>query len=110
MFGWFSSWQSDSKVAGRSSRHDVTFKPTLENLEAREVPSANPLDGLLGQLNPGIVPINFNFVSTTGGQATAIGQIGANPISVPLTLTASPGANGAEILNLHLNPIHLDVL
>ena len=50
---WLSSWKSDSEAPRRSSRQDVTFKPTLETLEAREVPSANPLDGLLGQLTPG---------------------------------------------------------
>jgi hypothetical protein len=109
-FGWFSFWQSDSETRDRSARQEVTFKPSLETLEARDVPSANPLDGLLGAFNPGVVPINFNFVNTAGGQATAIGQVGANAISVPLTLTATPGSNGAEILNLHLSPIHLDVL
>jgi hypothetical protein len=88
----------------------VTVKPTLECLEARDVPSANPLDGLLGQLAPGIVPLSFNLVSTQGGQGTAFGQIGANPIQVPVSLTATPGSNGAEILNLHLNPISLDLL
>jgi hypothetical protein len=86
----------------------------LEQLEAREVPDAtpfaNPLNSLLA-LNPGVVPINFNYVANHGGQLTAVGQVGANAINVPLTLTASPAASGnAEILSLHLSPIHLDVL
>lgn len=107
---WFPFGRSGTEAPDRSSRKEMTFKPRLECLEARDVPSANPLNGLLGQLNPGVVPIDVNFVSTQGGQATAVGQVGINPISVPVTLTASAGSNGAEILHLHLNPIHLDVL
>ena len=106
-FGW---WKADSEASSRPARQDATFKPQLESLEDRVVPSANPLDGLLGGLNPGVVPISFNFVNTAGGQATAMGQVGANALSVPLTLSATPGSGGSEILNLHINPIHLDVL
>jgi len=102
-----SFWKSSRR---NSPGKDVTFRPTLETLEAREVPSANPLDGLLGQLHPGVVPINFNFAFNQGAQLTAIGQVGVNPVMVPLTLTASPGNGSAEILHLHLNPIHLDIL
>lgn len=106
------SWCSTGKSSRRSSPgKDMTFRPMLETLEARDVPSANPMGGLLGQLSPGIVPIQFNTVTNQGGQLNAIGQIGANPLPpVPLTLTATPGSGGAEILHLHLNPIHLDVL
>jgi len=107
---WLTSWLSGTESSRRSPHQEVTFKPALETLEAREVPSANPLDGLLGQLSPGIVPLSFNMVSTQGGQATALGQIGVNPIQIPLTVTATPGSNGAEVLNLHLNPIKLDLL
>ncbi len=86
-------WCSFRKSSRRSSpRKEATFRPTLETLEVREVPSANPLDGLLGQLNPGVVPISFNFVSNQGGQLNAMGQIGANPLNLPLTLTATPGS------------------
>jgi hypothetical protein len=109
------STRSEKRPAAQSPR----FRPTLEQLEAREVPSANPmgdpLNALLGS-SPGIVPLQLNFI--TGGQMnqagqlqfTAHGQVGAMPVNLPLTITASPGSNGAEILDLHLSPIHLDVL
>ncbi|HWG43186.1 MAG TPA: hypothetical protein VN688_10405 [Gemmataceae bacterium] len=106
-FAWCSFWKSSHR---NSPVKDVTFRPTLETLEARDVPSANPADAFLGQLTPGVVPIHFNFVVNQGAQVTAIGQVGVNPVMVPLTLTATPGSNGAEVLHLHLNPIHLDVL
>lgn len=109
------SARSEKRPASQSPR----FRPTLEQLEAREVPSANPmgdpLNALLGT-NPGIVPLQLNGI--TGGhmnqagqlQFTAHGQVGAMPVNLPLTMTATPGSNGTEILDLHLSPIHLDVL
>jgi hypothetical protein len=77
--------------------------------------SANPLDALLGSV-PGLVPIQFtaltNPQANSSGQLqfTGLGQIGANPISVPVTLSATPGSNGSQILDLNINPIHLDLL
>jgi len=97
----------------------VTFKPSLESLEARDVPSANPLDALLGNAQ-GLIPISFNALTgplsaptVSNNQATipVTEFIGVNPVgTVPLTLSASQGSGGAEILNLHLDPIHLDLL
>jgi hypothetical protein len=84
-------------------------------LEEREVPSANPLDALLGSA-PGLVPIQFNSltngsVNSSGQlQYTAQGQIGVNPFSVPVTISATPGSNGTTVLDLNINPIHLDLL
>lgn len=92
-----------------------TFRPHLERLEEREVPSANPLDALLGSA-PGLLPIQINsltngFVNSAGQlQYSAQGQIGVNPFSVPVTLSATPGANGTQVLDLSINPIHLDLL
>lgn len=105
-----SLWKSDSSTPRSSSpSQGRTVRPVLEELERREVPSANPLDALLGEAQ-GLVPINFLTLANQGNQLVAQGQVGANSISVPLTLTATPGSNGAEILNLHLGPINLDVL
>jgi hypothetical protein len=120
VFSWLSFGQSSRSEPRRSSREEVRFRPTVERLEEREVPSANPLDALLGSV-PGLVPIQFNYAANgqftpgTQNQAgqlqyTLYGQVGANSLTMPLTLTATPGSNGAEILNLHINPIHLDVL
>lgn len=110
-----SLWNSPRPEMRKGTSQETFFRPRLEQLEEREVPSANPLDALLGSL-PGVIPIQFNYAS--GGQANqhgqlnfvAQGQIGANPISIPLTLSATPGSNGAEILDLHLQPINLDLL
>jgi hypothetical protein len=115
VFSWLASWQSPSSEKRRFPVERSFFRPALERLEEREVPSANPLDALLGS-TPGVVPIQINSLSgaqqTQAGQLqyTANAQVGANQINVPLTLTASSGGNGAEILHLHLSPIHLDVL
>jgi len=111
MFHALSFWKSDASAPrSNSSGQSQTVRPILEELERREVPSANPLDGLLGALTPGVVPLSVNTVDAQGNHATLQGQVGVNPISVPVTLTATPGSNGAEILNLHIDPIHLDIL
>jgi hypothetical protein len=114
------SWLTSSKMHRTESHTYPTserfrVRPMLEELEPREVPDAtpvsNPLNALLGS-NPGLVPINFNYISNQGGALSAVGQMGANAVSVPLTLTAAQSATdpSAEILSLHLSPIHLDVL
>lgn len=113
----FSFGQSTRTEARRPTGQDTTFRPKLEQLEEREVPSANPLDALLGS-SPGIVPIQVNSVTNgapSPGQIpfTANGQVGVNPLPVPITgtITATPSSTGGTpILDLHINPIHLDVL
>jgi hypothetical protein len=112
---FFTFRKSPRPEAGRPIGQTPIFRPYLECLEEREVPSANPFDALLGS-TPGLVPIQFNSltngsVNSSGQlQYTAQGQIGANPISVPVTLSATPGSNGTTVLDLHINPIHLDLL
>jgi len=115
----FSFGQSTRTETRRPTGQGTTFRPKLEQLEEREVPSANPmgnpLDALLGS-SPGLVPIQFNFVNpgqASSGQLqfTAHGQIGVNPINATGNITATPGTTaGTQILDLHLNPIHLDLL
>jgi len=107
-------WKSPRPEVRKETAPAASFRPCLEQLEEREVPSANPLDALLGSV-PGLLPIQIN--SLTNGQAgagqlsfTGQGQIGANQFSVPITLSSTAGTNGSQILNLHLNPIHLDLL
>jgi hypothetical protein len=43
-----------SRYDGKAPGCQPTFRPCLEQLEEREVPSANPLDALLGSV-PGLV-------------------------------------------------------
>ncbi len=99
------------------------FRPSLDGFEDRVVPSAPPLApaqaapaqaaptfnlGLL-HLNIGNVQIvNANGVNTLVGTAS----IGNVTTPVPIDLTASPNALDptTPILNLHLGPIHLDLL
>lgn len=115
VFSLLSSRKSPRSEKRRSPAQHSFIRPSLERLEEREVPSANPLDAFLGSV-PGLVPIQIN--SITGGQQTQAGQlsytanaqVGANQVSIPLTMTASSGGAGTEILHLHLSPIHLDVL
>jgi hypothetical protein len=106
--------KSSRPEARKETTPGTSVRPCLEQLEEREVPSANPFDALLGSV-PGLIPIQFN--SLTNGQAgagqlsfTGQGQIGANQFSVPITLSSTPSTNGCSILHLHLNPIHLDLL
>ncbi len=112
---WFSFGRSTCSEVCRSAGTVTTFRPSLEQLEEREVPSANPLDALLGSV-PGLVPIQFNSltnpqVNSSGQlQFTGQGQIGGVPFSVPVTLSSTAGTNGTQILDLHINPIHLDLL
>jgi hypothetical protein len=111
----FSLWKSPRPEVRKETGPGTSFRPRLEQLEEREVPSANPLDALLGSL-PGLVPIQFNAlanpqVNSSGQlQYTGQGQIGGVPFSVPVTLSSTAGTNGTQVLDLNINPIHLDLL
>lgn len=98
-----------------------SFRPSLLALEGREVPAAHV--GGLSQLGPAqaatpiaqvgsILPMTVNNIVNQAGSLVANIAIGANNILAPLTFTTSPNPSNAEcpILNLHLGPIHLDVL
>jgi len=70
-------------------------RPTLEALEDRTVPTTIPLQFA------GVIPQG-------GGNFLAVAQVGVNPVVVPGSLT--PDASNSQILDLHLNPIHLNLL
>ena len=112
-FNLFSFWKSERPATRRDSPHSPkTIRPSLEVLEERAVPSANnPLASALGAVDNGTVPLNFGFVFAQNGQLTALAQIGANPVVVPITVTTThaPGSS-TPILDLDINPIHLNLL
>jgi len=55
-----------------------------------------------------ILPLKINSVTAQGDQLVANGSLGTNLFSIPLTL--APDATSTNILNLHLEGIHLDLL
>lgn len=103
---WFAFWKSSGSQAERQIR-ERTFRPKLECLEQREVPSASPLESM--------VPIHITSVTNgpiSQGQIplTVNGLVGATPFQTTGTLTATPGDPSTQILDLHLNPIQLNLL
>jgi hypothetical protein len=98
-----------------------SFRPSLLTLEGREVPAGH--GGGLAQLGPAqaaapiaqigsILPITVNNIVNQAGQLVANIGMGAANVLAPITFTTSPNPANADcpILNLHLGPIHLDVL
>lgn len=64
-----------------------------------------------GQLASPVLPLSITGVSIQNGQLVSQGLLGANPFTAPLTLSTSPSADpSTSILNLHLDPIHLNLL
>jgi hypothetical protein len=94
------------------------FRPSLDGLEERVVPSASPA------LAPALfapaahhaaaahVPISITGVSVQNGQLVASGLAGITPFTAPVTPSAvpNPADPSVPILDLHLDAIHLDVL
>src|SRR4051812_34374090 len=83
------------------------FRPRLESMEARDVPAMAP--ALLG------APLvnSINITGVTGDVLSLVANVttpAQQALQVPLTLenTAAPGAT--PILDLHVDPIHLNVL
>lgn len=104
-------------LGSRASR----FRPVVEGLEDRTVLStASPLAPV--DLGPALaaraphqvssmLPLRITDVVVQNGQLVAQGLLGSNPFTAPLTLSSRPSANpDCPILNLHLGPIHLNVL
>jgi hypothetical protein len=112
------------------SRRPATsfFRPRLEGLEDRTVPSAAPVaapalgPALFGPLAPAhqqsaVLPLSITGVSIQNGQLVANGLLGNQTFTAPLTLsnatssTAGAAADPATpILNLHVGAIHLNLL
>jgi len=113
----------------------IPTRSMIEKLEERELLSAAPLVHIpkgdtvasiiqaLDHRNNIKTPFNIKItgVSVQNGALVASGLIGNNPITIPITLSLEPAAAAAtadavtpaavtQVLNLHLNPINLDVL
>jgi len=99
------------------------FRPTLESLEGRLVPAATLVAPTLGpalvapmaptQQAASILPITINSVVNTAGSLVANASLGGTTFQIPLTLSVPQGqsaTSATQILSLHLEPIHLDLL
>jgi len=98
------------------------FRPGLETLEGREVPSASPIampnlgPALVAAAAPqqqavSIIPLSITGVSIQNGQLIASGLLGNQSFTAPLTLSNAAGSTAATpILDLHLDAIHLNLL
>jgi len=96
------------------------FRPTLEGLEDRTVPSAAA--GLaVPALGPALVapaphqissilPISITNIVVQNGQLVAQGLVGSTAFSAPITLTTSNPTGDTPILHLRIDAIHLDLL
>src|SRR5437763_13441296 len=96
------------------------FRPTLEGLEDRTVPSTAPALAIPA-LGPALVapaphqissilPISITNVAVQNGQLVAQGLLGSTPFSAPITLTTSNPTGDTPILHLRIDAIHLDLL
>ena len=57
------------------------------------------------------LPLKINQVALVNGQLTALGTLGTQPFTAPITLATSPSGNPAcPILDLQLGPINLNLL
>jgi len=104
-----------------SNAGTLRFRPSLFNLEAREVlssavviapPSAPALVAApTTQVNQ-ILPLSITNVVNQVGGLVANGLLGSTPFTAPLTLTATPNQADAScpILDLTLGPIDLNLL
>jgi hypothetical protein len=101
------------------------FRPSLQGLEAREVPSASaiapPVMGAAlvssaAQQATSLFPLTVNSVNVTGVANNAL-QLVANAttpsgqaLQIPLTLTNATPNSATPILDLHVGSIHLNLL
>jgi hypothetical protein len=126
---------SFSRLFGRSAsttrkvqQRPVTsfFRPQVEGLEERVVMSATALPPPV--LAPALVataahntnaqasvlPLSITGVSVQNGQLVANGLLGNQTFTAPLTLSNASSTSSTQaatqILNLHINPIHLNLL
>jgi hypothetical protein len=95
------------------------FRPRLEGFEDRVVPAAPALGPaqlapitVAPTFNLGLLNLNVSDVNILNNTLNGVFQIGNVTNNVPITLSASPNPADADcpILNLHLGPIHLDLL
>jgi len=96
------------------------FRPGVEAIEDRIVlsaaalapPALGPALVTPAQQAASLVPLQITGISVQNGQVVANGTLGSQVFSTPLTATVSQAATAlaTPILNLHLGPIHLDLL
>src|SRR2546429_327435 len=102
----------------RAPRPAARFRPVVEALEGREVPSATAAapdlapalaaPAAAAHQAASILPITINNVVNNAGSLVANASLGATNFQIPLTLTASPSSTSSTtILHLQINPIHL---
>jgi hypothetical protein len=110
--------------APRRTASTVYFRPMLESLEGRIVPSATSVAPAMAPAlaaplaHPShsatsIVPITVNSVVNTATGLVANASLGSTNFQIPLTLTVPTGqavTSTTQILNLHLAPIDLSLL
>jgi len=131
LFGLMGRRQTPAPKANRRTTPPAYFRPALETLEGRVVPSAAP--ALAPNLGAALVApaahghghaqaaqlFSITGVTVQNGKLVATAALGNQTTQVPLDLTL-PTANTAPaalaaatttpILNLHVGPINLDLL
>jgi hypothetical protein len=123
MLGLFNSARGKTK---RRTIAAIQFRPTLERIEDRVVPSAMSIAtpafaAALAAPTPNahhlapvhMLPLHIQNVSFLNGQLMLNGTLKNNPFQIPLTLSTSPNAADptCPILNLEIpQGIHLDLL
>ena len=115
------------RAGSRPVERPNRFRPGLESLEGREVPSATHLASpILGpalisaapttQQAPSLLPITVSSVNITGVANNALQLVanattaGGQSFQIPLTLTNTTPAATTPILDLHVGAIHLNLL
>jgi hypothetical protein len=91
------------------------FRPQLEGFEDRVVLSAPPLAAAAlapAAASPAtMIPITINNILNNNGVLTAVGQVGNNAFTSPVSLSLDPSSTTTTpILHLRLDAIHLDLL
>jgi len=123
LFGLMGRRRTPAPKANRRTTPPAYFRPALESLEGRVVPSAAP--ALPPALGPALVApavnghahvhaaqlFNITGVAVKNGQLVATVTSALGTTTTPLTITpAGPAADPCSILNLHLEPINLALL
>jgi len=109
-----SSWRTGRREAVHGPTYHV--RPAVESLEERTVMSspASVASALAAAAHhsASLLPINITSVQVVNGALQAVGTAGGQAFTALLTFPPSPPPAGSDcpILNLHLDPIHLNLL
>ncbi len=94
----------------------LSLRPSLEGLEDRVVPAAPHLGPailapMVSNSHASVLPLSITGVTAQNGALVAQGLLGSLPFTTPLTVTSAAASTPATpILNLHIAPIHLNLL